>query len=180
MLDQIQVFSGIFSDAEFEKANSISLNPNWGFQESSEEFPNRKFLMMSLDDNKFFTDTLFKNIKKHIGKNYKLDRVYLNGQYFGMPGAPHIDGDEPNQYTFLVYMNSDWNILWGGATVFLDRYVDLETKAVVVGGNDNKSFFPSTNTGLLFPSNIFHFAESPSKECNEFRITLAYKLVKTS
>lgn len=179
MLDQIKVFPNVFAETDFEKAHEFSLAEKWGFQISNQEFPNRKFLIMNLDD-KFFTQKLFKVVKKHIGDDYRLERVYMNGQYFGMPGAPHIDSDEPNRYTFLVYMNLDWDILLGGYTVFFDRYIDTDTKEVVINSNDHKSFYPSRNTGLLFPGNMYHYAESPSKDCCEFRLTLAYKLEKLS
>ena len=179
MLDQIQTFTDVFEEDDFEKAHDYCLKEKWGFQVSSDDFPYRKFLIMNLND-KFFTQKLFNVIQDRIGGDYKIERVYLNAQYFGMPGAPHYDSDEPNRYTFLVYMNRDWNILWSGHTIFFDRHIDVETKEVVMNSKEHKSFFPTKNLGLLFPGNMYHYAESPSKDCGEFRLTLAYKLEKLS
>lgn len=179
LFGDINVFPSVFSQEDFEKINKFSEKDRWGIQNSSPEFMDKKFLMMKLSD-RYFTQTLLNHIKEvFIGNHYELERVYFNGQFFGMPGAPHVDSDEPNRFTFLVYMNRSWDILWGGQTVFCNRYVNVETKQTIVVDKTTQSYYPTPNLGLFFQSNLYHFAESPTKDCPEMRLTLAFKLVNT-
>ena len=124
----------------------------------------------------FYKNIIFNKIKSLIGKNFKIDRMYLNGQFYGMPGSPHCDSEQTNKFTFLIYVNPEWDFLWGGQTIFFDRYVDEKTSEVVINSPHVRSFFPKPKSALFFPSNIIHYAECPTKFCQEMRLTLAYKL----
>ena len=53
---------------------------------SKKEIP---FWLMSLSQNKFFSEYLLNKIESITGSNYNLERVYANGHTYGMKGSPH-------------------------------------------------------------------------------------------
>jgi Rps23 Pro-64 3,4-dihydroxylase Tpa1-like proline 4-hydroxylase len=173
-LDSIIQYQDFLNDDQLERILEYTKQDKWGIQSSIPDSPN-KFLAMNLENN-FFKEKIFKSIKQVIGHNYKIDRVYFNGQFYGMPGEPHCDSDQKNKFTFLIYVNQKWDFLWGGQTIFFDRYFDQDTGKVKINSTQFKSFYPTPKSALLFPSNLMHYAESPTKQCYEMRLTLAYKL----
>lgn len=174
-IELIQQYDDFLNDHLLEMVEEYTQRDNWGIQSS---LPNSsKFLMMNLEDGVLKLQ-IFNEIKKLIGDNYKVERAYFNGQFYGMCGAPHHDSRQNNKCTFLIYVNREWDFLWGGQTIFFDRYVDEETNEVVMNSSRFKSYYPMPKSALLFPSNIMHYAESPTKRCHEMRLTLVYKLEK--
>jgi hypothetical protein len=155
----------------------------WSFDQRSTDDPASKpFWIMELNIEPFFTRKLFNLIKKKIGNNYELERVYANGQTFGLDGFPHMDTPNDDGYTFLVYMNREWDLLWGGDTVFINRYFDINTNTEKYFDGESslrtKRITPTPNKALFFPGNLIHYAESPTRAFYGLRMSLAYKLVK--
>ena len=175
LFDDIKVYENVFGGDQLQKLIKLSLRGKWGFQSSSTHSKNKKFLCMELTE-KFVTEELLRDINNLTGQQFILHRAYFNGSFYGMAGFPHYDSEEPNRFTFLVYLNEEWNFLWGGQTIFFDRFVNTESKQVEVNSQNHKSFFPVWNTALFFPGNIFHYAESPTRDCQDIRLTLAFKL----
>jgi hypothetical protein len=121
------------------------------------------FWFNDLSQKSYYTDFLFNRIQDITGEKYNLDRVYANGQTYGLCGNMHVDSDDPRTKTFIIYMNPVWNSIWGGATVFhKDNIIE--------------SYIPTPNNGILFNSNIPHYGSDPTRHCKELRITVAYKL----
>jgi hypothetical protein len=122
---------------------------------------------MELENNEFFTNHLFQIIKKNIGE-YKLETVYANGQTYGLDGDFHYDcsPSDNSRYTFLYYCNEEWDNKFLGCTVFKDS------------DNNMKYFHPKPNSAILFPGNILHCGQAPSREYYGLRMTIAYKLRK--
>ena len=183
VLNDVAIYDDFLNIYEVEEIeNNLASSHNWGFQGSTDEggFGNYKFLSLDLTENKFITETIFEKVKNKIGENFAIDRVYANGQYFGMPGRPHNDHVKKDRYTFLIYVNSYWDMLWCGQTIFFNRYVEDSGKGgnLVILNNDTKVVYPFPGRATFFPSNIIHYAESPSKDCFRFRFTVAYKLRK--
>lgn len=179
LIDKVCMLDNVIDDDDLNYIdNLLNSSEKWIIQSSDpvhkidSQF---KFLMLKLDDDIFFTDFLFCKIKKHIGNNFKIERVYANGQYFGMPGRPHFDSSEENRYTFLIYVNKCWDVLWGGQTIFFDKFIDTERKKITISSK-TLSFYPKPKSSLFFPSNLYHYAESPTKNCLDFRFSIAYKL----
>lgn len=177
----IKEYDHFLSEQEFLKVESLLREPKWSFSNiSSTEFKHKVFWVMNLNDNPFFSEVLFNNILSKIGSNYKLDRVYANGQTYGLNGAPHPDDVDNLCYTFLLYMNREWDLLWGGDTVFLNRYFDSDsgTEKLFDGDQTNKTkkITPIPNKAVFFPGVISHYAESPARDYFGLRVTLAYKL----
>ena len=101
-----------------------------------------------------FYKSLFKKIKKKIGK-YSLDRLYFNGQYYGMDGSFHIDNCDK---TALIYV-SPYHREWGGFTQVGEEMIA-----------------PVTGRLLIFDGSTPHKAFPFSRQACPMRITLAFKL----
>jgi len=141
----------------------------WSFRGVSDpDQPNMPiFWHLPLDDNDFFTTKLFEKIIKITNKQFSLERVYANGQTYGLSGSLHVDQDNGNNqyYTFLYYVQPTWEPEWGGQTVFCDSKENIIY-----------SQFPTPNLGILFNSEILHAGLEPTRLCTLLRVTLAFKL----
>ena len=65
--------------------------------------------------------------------------------------------------THLIYLNEEWNIDWGGETVF------------VINGEIEKAVIPKYGRLIIFPGNIYHAARSVSKFCPVARQIIVFK-----
>lgn len=124
---------------------------------------NIPFWYYDLSEKSFYTNFLFNRIQDITEQKYELEKVYANGQTYGLCGDVHIDSPNERAKTILIYMNPVWDVRWGGNTVLI---------------HDNKSYtnIPEPNTAISFNSNIPHYGSEPTRHCKELRITVAYKL----
>jgi hypothetical protein len=166
--DPIRRFENVLSIIEFNKAKNLIKEGNWTAGGSSGNPKSSiKFLYMDLMDNHFFSKELFEKVQNLIGCRMHLDRVYANGQWHGLDGAWHQDNADSKAWTFLIYLNeiADCDLdAYKGTTDF------KETDCAF------KSIMPTSNSGLLFMSNLFHRGMSPSRFSPDMRITIAWKL----
>ena len=160
----INFYSDIFEVDQIETISDTLKRPNWEFWHTSNPESNNFFWYMNLSNDKFFTENLFSQIKKVTDKNLSIERVYANGQTFGLDGEFHIDDEDENSYTFLYYPVKDWHLAWRGETVIVDEEGNIHT------------IYPRPNCAIMFPSNWVHCGRSPSKHFSDLRITIAYKL----
>jgi SM-20-related protein len=100
------------------------------------------------------------------GTAYSVYRCYCNYAAYGdvllthtdcAPGAGHL--------TALWYVAPEWNVEWGGETLFFDSSMDAQ---VVVS--------PRPGRLVLFDGILTHVGRPPSRICLAPRYTLAYKL----
>jgi Rps23 Pro-64 3,4-dihydroxylase Tpa1-like proline 4-hydroxylase len=106
-------------------------------------------------------------------KDYKIHSMYVN---LGIPTDCHqlhtdIASSSTNIdecLTLLYYVNCDWNINWGGETLFYNN--DLS-------GIEYTSFFKPGRI-ILFDGSIPHSARPQSFSSNQYRFTLACKFLK--
>lgn len=173
----IKLYNDFLDAKTFSEAQSYLRKHNWGLQSSSSPLSPQKFLIMFLHEYELFNKFIFSKIEEATETRFELMRVYANGQFYGMPGEPHYDEYKKDFYTFLIYMNNKWDIIWGGQTIFLNSVFDPDLNKEVV---KEEIFvqYPKRNLGIMFPSNLLHFAESPTRICTEFRTTIAFKLRK--
>jgi hypothetical protein len=160
-----QIYNDVLNNDEAKFCYELLRNGSkWSFAGDSfgEGFT---FWYYDLNDNEFFNKTFLNKIENLTNKKFKLERVYANGQTFGLSGNLHIDDDVENTYTFLYYVNPVWDIQWGGATVFYKN------------DNEYTTFIPKPNAGLLFESNILHAGLEPTRHYRDLRITVAFKLI---
>lgn len=100
---------------------------------------------------------------------YALDRVFLNGHTFGLGDGVHDDGGA-EAFTFLMYVTPDWDVAWGGETVFYTDARDDIVAAVV----------PKPGRITFFDGRIPHAGRAPARLCTDLRITLAFQTVRTA
>lgn len=142
---------------------------SWKFSGSSGENRNKRFWYMELMDDPFFTQTLLKQIEKQTGQKFTLQRVYANGHTFALGGEWHkdVESEEKNKYlTFLYYPCLNWDKSWGGQTLIQDHQQGLMFQ------------YPTPNLGILFDSTDLHYAEEPTRNFFDLRVTVAFKLTK--
>ena len=118
-----------------------------------------------------FTDeyiqSLYNKLKCLLPENARLIRCYANGHTCGVDANIHYDDIRENTVTFIFYPMAEWNIDWGGETIFWNR----QSREIV------KSVFPKSNRLLEFPSCLWHGARPISRYCNKLRITLMFKFI---
>lgn len=145
---------------------------NWEFAGFSNNVQKEiKFWYMNLDQDEFFTKKFFASISKQFNRHYELDRVYANGQTYGLSGSLHqdvIDADSSYK-TFLYYPGPFWDVTYGGYTVFHDKTNDSIF-----------SYYPTPNSAVMFDSNIWHAGLEPTRHCTDLRVTVAFKLREIS
>lgn len=159
----------------FEKHDHISILRSiddtpwyWGHK-SIQNKENRlpPFWYMGLSENKFFSQYLLNKIEQKTNCEFHLERVYANGQNYGMRGSPHQDGFDASCRTLLYYPMETWNVEWGGKTGFI-----IQTNS----GPKYHFVVPEPNKAVLFPGQIFHWAEETTRSFAGLRITIAWKL----
>ena len=94
--------------------------------------------------------------------------VYANGQTFGQDSPIHRDNKSSKQgKTVVVFCNDHWATCWGGELVFYDNQ-----KQDVI-----RSVLPRPNRAVIFNGHIPHSARSPAINCDQLRVSIAFKTV---
>jgi hypothetical protein len=165
----IKNYFDIFDKEQVDIIWKYLKEPNWKFWHRSHKDSSCYFWQMNLIDYDFFSVNLFNKIKQFIGDNFIVDKIYANGQTFGLDGEFHIDSENPKAYTFLYYPMKHWDLSWGGETV-------------IINPNTQKInyFHPIPNGALFFPASWVHCGKSPSKNYFDLRTSIAYKIIKTN
>lgn len=163
-MSEITTYTNVFCEQDCSKIWSFLREDNWCFGHTSNLKSSKKFWGMEFSKNLFFTEYLFDQIKKLIGdNNYIIERVYANGQTYGLDGEFHQDTSDDYGYTFLYYPMQEWRVEWGGCTLIHD-------------GENMKSYYPMPNTAIMFPGKLIHCGNGPTREFYDLRISIAYKL----
>jgi hypothetical protein len=163
----MKIFKDVLTKEEqsYVIKNTIQSN-RWSFGQRSDSSPDSyAFWMLNLYDDRFFRETFFEKIKNLTGKDFYIDRIYANGQTYGLPGSFHTDSDNPKGRTFLYYANPEWFVDWGGETLL------YENDAATI-------IFPTPNSALFFDANILHFGKDPARKTNLLRVSVAFKLIE--
>jgi hypothetical protein len=111
-----------------------------------------------------------------------LESCYLNGITHGLEAFAHTDSVKDGNTTVILYLCEDWNLHWGGETVFFDQEFVKNNPAHEVFYNANiiKSILPKYNRVVLFDSHIMHAVRPISKSFKGLRKTLMFKLKNIS
>ena len=152
----VEIFDNFLN---FEEINFLQqYNIFWGTQDSDPNNPyNLDFLYYSVPEGEsYFYEYLFEKIKKVIG-DYFIDRLYFNGQSYGMDGSFHVDHCDK---TVLIYV-SPYHREWGGFTQIEGQIIP-----------------PITGRMIAFDGMIPHKGFCFSRQNCPLRISLAYKLSK--
>lgn len=109
---------------------------------------------------------LLNAVEQSVGKAYVAYRGYCNHSAYGDMLFTHTDClPESNEMTALVYVCPEWDIEWGGETLFFNN-------------NDDCAYACTPKPGrvVLFHGAIKHVGRPPNRMCYKPRYTLAFKL----
>jgi hypothetical protein len=159
MNNEIKIIDNFLSEEEMDFIQDYLETAKWSIQCS---YPGSlEFLMCNVTEVDYFKNYLFNRIKEELNFDYKLEKVYFNGQWFGRDGSFHKDLCER---TCLIYINPH-DVSWGGFT----QIVESENKQEIIP--------PIQGRLVVFPGNLPHKAYAYSFQECPMRITLAYKLL---
>lgn len=100
------------------------------------------------------------------GAGYRIYRSYCNHAAYGDMLFIHTDTQPGEQgLTALWYIAPEWNVEWGGETLFYNSQQDAV--AVVT---------PKPGRLVVFDGSIAHVGRPPNRMCYAPRYTLAFKL----
>ena len=163
----IKIVDNFLDPIDLKKVQNYTFtNPHtpkkWKIQQSNvdREDASNQFLECEASDDEYFNTYLWNKVKKHLDGNYKLERVYFNGQWSGREGDFHNDECD---ITVLFYV-SDYEYGWGGFTEIMTS----STSPTVI--------HPLQNRLLIFPGRIMHKGYSFSYQKCPMRVSLAFKL----
>jgi hypothetical protein len=97
---------------------------------------------------------------------YKIYRCYCNYAAYGDMLFTHTDCPPgAGELTALWFITPEWNVEWGGETVFFDSSMDAQV-----------AVSPRPGRLVLFDGTLTHVGRPPNRICFAPRFTLAYKL----
>lgn len=169
-MDSINIYDNFLSNEDLSKCNEYINDGTWkyGHTSSSSTGFNTPFWHMDLMKHDFFTKYLKDKIEKKLNKQFKLNRVYANGQTYGQDGSFHQDDLKITSTTVCIYMtplpsnNDDLN-------GYLYIKVPNNTKCIT-------AIEPLYNRGVSFPSHYFHKGQAFNRYFQNMRICIAFKL----
>jgi hypothetical protein len=167
-MNQIHIVDNFLTQDELKQIKKTFTDANWKYgHTSTNKSIDIPFFIMDLMDNPFYATTLKGKIETHFNINTRLNRVYANGQSFGMNGTYHQDDETPNTVTFCLYVNE-----------FSPELVEaIDGTLLIKIPNDPRIVCvePYYNRGVLFPSPLFHRGNSFSRFVKDMRICIAWK-----
>jgi len=99
-------------------------------------------------------------------ERFEDQRAYVNCSVYGDSYYVHRDCEMHKQHvTALYYANLDWQLDWGGETIY---YNDQEDAELVIS--------PRPGRLVIARGALLHRGNVPTRICHEERYTLAYKL----
>ena len=160
MNSEIKIVDNFLDEKDIQKITSNRLT--WNLQTSNPVKGELSFLMSEKTDDPFFNSYLYDKVVEQLdGDNYRLQRVYFNGQWNGREGTLHSDGCD---FTSLIYM-THYEYVWCGFTVIMTK-------------PEPTLIYPIPNRLVIFPCNIYHKAYSFAYQNCPLRISLAFKINK--
>jgi len=163
-LTDIKSWDTILTPQEMEEIDKIASRPRWQFgATSSESALHKKFWKMDIKGYGIFDSVIPEKMEILIPFKFEILDYYMNGHTRGLDGSMHVDDAD---YTFLVFCNPVWDLTWGGKTIFVQDDGRYDT------------VFPKPASCVLFPSDMYHWAEDTTREFYGIRVTAAYKLKK--
>jgi hypothetical protein len=143
---------------QFDGKNITDISRKWSYYLNFKEELEKGFLKIN--------DIL---LKKYLLQDlFTLKRSYVSANSYGSEGEYHTDDgakDYNEVITIMYYLNSSWNLLFGGETLFLNENKDEIISAVV----------PKPARAVIFDGYINHGFRSLSKLYGGLRMVLTFK-----
>lgn len=100
------------------------------------------------------------------GASFRVHRCYCNHAAYGDMLFTHVDCEpDEGDYTALWYIAPEWDVEWGGETLFYNSGMDAEVAVT-----------PKPGRLVVFDGAIIHAGRPPNRVCYAPRYTLAFKL----
>jgi hypothetical protein len=112
--------------------------------------------------------TLFKNkTETFLNKQIEVNKLYANGQAHGQCGMFHTDVNCDNHknekfFSLVYYLHDDWQPEYGG-------------HLMIKNDNNIESYWPESNSAILFKSDLWHCPLEPTIYCKKQRLSIAFK-----
>ena len=161
--DKIHILENFISLDQLKRIRTTIENGGWKPHQSTEG--GLEFLNMDVTSDPYYNTELLEHINLKLNKNYKLGRVYFNGQYHGREGSFHIDDNDEKNSTVIIYTNKVYSWGWGGFTEFIDPEA-----------GEHKVVAPILYRAVYFPANILHKAYAFTQQDCPMRTSLNFKL----
>ena len=170
-MENIQIYDQFLNENELEKLLEIINCKEWKYGHSSgnsEKFNNKFFAAYELGA--FYTDYIKSKIESTVFKKFKIDRNYMHIQMYGQDGSYHTDTNEPNTFTFCIYLSCiDDDIMENSDGDFLLK-IPNEKYIVCIHTLNNR--------GVFFPSIYFHKGMAYNHLFKEKRLCITWKLTE--
>lgn len=159
----ISTYKNFLSEEHIDYIKSLMYSDNWQYFHNSKHSDLNIFWKMSLTNDEYLNKEVFAVIQSIIDEEVEIERIYFNGHLATGSGKLHTDSNSDDGRTFLIYCNDNWNIEHGGETAFI-----TDDGVAIVS--------PYPFSAVYFQNNIKHLAQPISKDFQDLRVTLAYKL----
>jgi hypothetical protein len=167
----IVIFDNFLNDTELNTVKQQVYNLYWKYGHGNgdkEKVDTKYFSNFYIDE--FITEYVKNKIENQLNKPLNITRNYLQIQEFGENGGYHIDSDEPNSYTFTLYItdlpNEDIENANG------EFLLKIPHKSHIV------SIDTYCNRAIFFPANYLHKGMAYNVKYTNKRICIAWKFIE--
>ena len=166
-----QVIDNFASARQLEQINRELINqPLWKFGQKSnaESIYCMWFINLYNLYESRFKDICVPSVKECVHKllllypNKKILRVMIAGNTYGLDGDIHIDNEADDHVTCVIYLNQEWQDIWGGETLIYEEEVC--------------TVIPNPGTAVIFNSKYPHVGKAPNRNCGKLRSILAIQI----
>jgi hypothetical protein len=174
MLDQVYYWDNLLSQEEYSLLMVEFEKYQWQFDQGSiidgTSPIGRTFWFKDFFKSEYSVNLFTEKIKEVLKADIKVQSLYGNGQAHGQCGDIHQDityGPEikGNWGTLVYFAHINWRPIYGGHLIVTDPDHTIVTN----------SFFPKTNSAVLFNSRWHHAGLEPTVHCKTQRLSIAFK-----
>lgn len=135
---------------------------HWSLQGWSQLTEETRFFWMKDLIKSIRSKNLFKyKIEDYLTKEIEIIRIYANGQSHGQCGMFHQDTPGCD-CTLVYYLHENWKPEYGG-------------HLMIKNGGNIESYWPESNSAILFRSDLWHCPLEPTVFCKTQRESIAVK-----
>jgi len=162
MLDNIIAWRDFFSQEEKNIILDESESAHWKLNGFSLDTPlTRLFWFKELINCEKIKELFKFKVQNYLNKSIEVNRLYANGQSYGQCGQFHQDIPGCD-YSLVYYFHENWQPEYGG-------------HLMIKNGSNIESYWPESNSAILFDSNLWHCPLEPTIYCRTQRLSIAFK-----
>ena len=161
-MENIIAWKNFLNQEEKEIIESESKKYQWNLEGSSQNTPLTRMFWFKNLIGSTKTKELFKSkMESYLNKSIEVDRIYANGQAHGQCGMFHQDIPGCD-YSLVYYLHEDWQPEYGG-------------HLMIKINNTIESYWPESNSAILFKSDLWHCPLEPTIYCRTQRLSITFK-----